>query len=73
MTHIVERDDWQREEYNRVERALAEGRFWERVQPEDIGFWDAFDSILLANYPESRFEEEEPQTRLADFGGGASA
>ncbi len=48
---MIEREQWRREERQRVPAALARARFWQSVAPHKIGFWEAVDETLLAHYP----------------------
>lgn len=73
MTRLVERDDWHVEERDRVRRALSEARLWQRLEPDKVDFWETFDQKLLVGYPGIRFEEQDAQSSLEEFTGGASA
>ncbi|WP_058997884.1 hypothetical protein [Haloarcula sp. CBA1127] len=61
---MIEREQWRREERQRVGAALARARFWQSVAPHKIGFWEAVDKTLLADYPNCRYRR---RTTLDDF------
>ncbi len=48
---MIEREQWRREERQRIGAALARARFWQSVAPHKISFWDTVDETLLAHYP----------------------
>ena len=64
---MIEREQWRREERQRVGAALTRARFWQSVVPHKIGFWEAVDETLLADYPGCRYRR---RTTLDDFRGG---
>ena len=64
---MIEREQWRREERQRVGAALARARFWQSVAPHKISFWEAVDETLLAHYPDCRYKR---RTTLDDFRGG---
>ena len=63
---MIERDSWHREERHRVPAGLAGARFWQSVAPHKVGFWEAVDETLLADYPDCRYR---CRTTLDDFRG----
>jgi hypothetical protein len=70
---LTRRDGWEREERRRIEAALAEARHWQCIEPHKTGFWTTFwGGMLEVQYPDWKWRRQ-PQTGLAEFGGGESA
>jgi hypothetical protein len=67
---LIERDHWPQVEAWRVEEGLRRARFWQRVEPHKLGFWDVFDGTILAHYPECRFKLDD-QLTLGEFSGAS--
>lgn len=67
---LIERDTWPQVEARRVAEGLQRARFWQRVEPNKMAFWDVFDGTVLVHYPECRFKLDD-QLTLGKFSGAS--
>lgn len=63
---LIERECWPQIEARRVKEGLGNARFWQRVDPHKMEFWEVFDETILAQYPECRFKIDD-QLTLGEF------
>jgi len=63
---LIERECWSRVEARRIDEGLREARFWQQVEPHKLGFWDVFETTVLAHYPDCRFKLND-QLTLSEF------